>query len=147
MKHLLSESGSWLTNSEFVAADGSITIAKGMSVIFIEEKVITNESWAQVGNIRRKNNYRIISVSNTEYTSKSINPELGNQVGIFNVDRNTLYFKFRVEKSSLSGFEIIRREGNTCYVNGALYDQDNLINTWTAIMTKEEQILTADIIL
>ncbi len=138
MMHLLSESASWLATSEFVTPDGMISKATGKSIITVHENEITNESWAQTGYIKRQNNYRIKPVSFFEYHFESINPELGNQIGKFTIDRNTIYSRFNIESTELNGFEIIRREGNTCYANGALYDKNVLINTWTAIMTKEE---------
>ena len=137
MKHLLSESASWSTTSEFVTSEGHVSEATGRSAITIQEKEIINTSWVQLGKVKRENNYKIISISDTKYHYESINPELGNQIGVFIADRNILYSKFKIEDSSLNGFEIIRREGDTCFAYGALYDNDNPINTWTAIMVKE----------
>jgi hypothetical protein len=136
MKHLFSESAIWKTTSEFVTPNGEISTAKGQSVISVGETEITNESWADVGGIRRMNNYKTTRVSGSEFTSESLNPELGKQTGIFNIDRNTLFSKFRIEETSLNGYEIIRREYDICYAPGALYDGDALVNTWTATMIK-----------
>ncbi|MDH6342146.1 hypothetical protein M2480_000525 [Parabacteroides sp. PFB2-12] len=136
MKHLFSESAIWETTSEFVASDGTISHAKGESVISVSEQEIVNESWAQLDEVRRVNNYKIVPVSSSMLLSESLNPELGKQTGVFHIDRNTVFSKFKIEESSLNGFEIIRREENTCYAQGALYDNDTLINSWTAIMNK-----------
>lgn len=136
MKHFLSESTVWQSSSEFVTPDSKIVYAKGESVISVNENEIINESWAQMENIRRINNYKITPLSQSEYTFESLNPELGKQVGIFNVDRNTLFSKFIIEGTSLNGYEIIRREDNVCYAQGALYENDSLINTWSAMMKK-----------
>ncbi len=137
MKHFLSESAIWQTSSEFVTPEGIISKGEGQSIISIYENEIINESWAQLEDIRRTNNYRIIPVSSTEYVFESLNPELGKQTGVFNVDRNVLFSKFKIEETSLNGFEIIRREEDICYVQGALYKNDLLINTWFATMTKK----------
>nr|WP_320059370.1 hypothetical protein [uncultured Bacteroides sp.] len=137
MKHLLSESATWQTISEFVTPDGKISHAEGESVISISETEIVNESWAQLDGVRRMNNYKITPISSLEFVSESINPELGKQSGKFNVDRNYLFSKFKIEGTTLNGYEIIRREEDTCYAYGALYDSDLLINTWTATMNKK----------
>jgi hypothetical protein len=55
----------------------------------------------------------------------------------FSLDRNTLFSKFGIENTTLNGYEIIRREDDICYAQGALYDNDELINAWTAIMKKK----------
>ncbi len=136
MKHLFSESAIWETTSEFVTPDGTISHAKGESVISVCEQEIVNDSWAQLDEIRRTNRYKIVPVSPSMLISESLNPELGKQTGVFHIDRNTIFSKFKIEGSSLNGFEIIRREENTCYAQGALYDSDTLINSWTAIMNK-----------
>lgn len=136
MKHFLSETAVWQTTSEFVTSDGTTSHARGKSVVTVSETEIINESWAQMGEVKRINNYKITPVSPNELIFESLNPELGKQTGIFNIDRNTVFSKFKIEGSSLNGFEIIRREENTCYAQGALYDNDTLINSWTAIMNK-----------
>lgn len=136
MKHFLSESAVWQTTSEFVSPNGEISNAKGESVISISKTELTNESWAQIGDVKRINNYKIIPVSPTEFSYKSLNPELGKQTGVFNIDRNTVFSKFKVEATSLNGYEIIRRENDVCYAQGALYDGYKLVNTWNAILIK-----------
>lgn len=136
MNHFLSESAVWQTTSEFVAPNGEISNAKGESVISVSETELTNESWAQTGDVKRINNYRIIPVSPTEFSYESLNPELGKQTGVFNIDRNTVFSKFKVETTSLNGYEIIRRENDVCYAQGALYDGDKLVNTWNATLIK-----------
>lgn len=137
MKHFLSESAIWQTISEFVAPNGEISNAEGESVISVFETEIINESWAQVCNVKRVNDYKITPVSLTEFSYESLNPELGKQTGMFNIDRNTVFSRFKIEATSLNGYEIIRREGDICYAQGALYDNDGLINTWNATLTKK----------
>ena len=107
------------------------------SVISVFETGIVNESWAQIGDVKRINNYKITSVSLTGFSYESLNPELGKQTGVFNIDRNTVFSRFNIEETSLNGYEIIRREGNICYAQGALYDNNKLVNTWNAILTKK----------
>ncbi len=96
------------------------------SLISIRGTEIINESWVQLGEVRRTNNYRITPVSEMEFNSESLNPELGKQIGVFNIDRSTIFSKFRIEGSFMDGYEIIHREGDVCYAQGALYDRDTL---------------------
>lgn len=139
-KHLFSGSGVWQTVSEFVSADGLISNAVGESIITIHENgTISNESRADIGKSIRINNYTIIPLSEREYSAESLNPELGNQTGKFNVDRNIIFSRFRLEGALLNGYEVIRREGDVCYANGALYDGDVLMNTWNAVMKKQDK--------
>lgn len=135
MKHFLSETAVWESISEFVSPNGKISYAEGESVITISEKEITNNSWAQIGDMKRTNHYKITPLPPTELTYESVNPELGKQTGAFHLDRNTLFSKFKIAETSLSGYEIIRREMDVCYAQGALYDNDKLINTWNAKLT------------
>ncbi len=136
MKHFLSEPAVWKTISEFVAPNGEISKSEGESVISISETEITNESWTQIGDVKRINNYQLIPVSPGEFRYESFNPELGKQTGVYNIDRNTIFSKFKVEATSLNGYEIIRRENDVCYAQGALYGGDKLLNTWNAILSK-----------
>jgi len=140
MKHFLSESATWQTTSDFVTPNGIISYGKGESVITIHPDNITNNSWAQLGEIKRENNYLIHRVSTNRYLFESVNPELGIQTGIFDVDRNTVFSKFKIEGTTINGYEIIRREDDICYAQGALYDNDLLINTWTAKMNMVKTI-------
>jgi len=137
MKHFLSESATWQTISEFVTPDGKISHAKGESMISVSDMEIKNKSWAQLNGIKRTNDYKIISISPLEYIYESLNPELGKQIGKFNIDRNTLFSKFKIEGTTINGYEVIRREKDVCYAQGALYDDDSLINTWTATMYRK----------
>lgn len=137
MRHFLSESAVWQTTSEFVTPSGEVSNAEGESVISIFESEISNESWAQIGDIKRMNNYKITYVSPTELSYQSLNPELGRQTGVFFINGNTLFSKFKVEATLLNGYEIIRREGDACYAQGALYDDDKLINIWNATLNKK----------
>jgi hypothetical protein len=135
--HLLSESAVWNSISEFISSDGTITEAIGETSIVIKENEIINNSWASLGESKRINNYRIKIISKNELRFESLNPDLGIQKGKINIDRNTIYSKFIIENTNLNGFEIIRRENDLCYVNGALYDGENLINTWNAKLSKQ----------
>ncbi len=134
--HLLSETAKWITKSEFVSPKGIITRANGETNIVIGDKYIENHSWVLWGESKRVNNYRITLVSCNEYQFESLNPELGIQEGMFNIDRNTVFSKFTIKDTNLNGFEIITRQADTCYVNGALYNDNKLINTWNATMVK-----------
>ncbi len=136
MKHLFSESAVWKTTAEFVTPDGAISRAGGESVVSVGETEIINESWVQLGEVLRTNSYRIVPVSASELHSESLNPELGRQIGVFNIDRSTIFSRFRIENTPLGGYEIIRREGDVCYAQGALYDGDTLVNTWSATMRR-----------
>jgi len=138
IKHFLSESAIWQTTSEFVTPNGDISYAKGESVISVEDKEIINESWVQMTDIKRVNNYKIIPVSPFAFAFESLNPELGKQTGSFHVDRNMLFSKFKIEGTFLNGYEIIRREEDVCYSQGALYENEFLINTWNAMMKKKQ---------
>lgn len=134
--HLLSETGKWKTESEFVSPDGIISKATGESNIVVNKQEIRNNSWAVLSNIKRINNYKITRITDNEYQFESLNPELGNQKGTFSIDRNTIYSKFTIEGTNLNGFEIIKRLNDICHANGALYDGEKLINTWNAVMNK-----------
>jgi|SRR5574344_1583758 hypothetical protein len=135
--HLLSESAIWKTESEFISNNGAISNAIGETSIVYGNDIIKNNSWACFGETKRVNNYSIKTISGNELSFESTNPELGIQRGKFNIDRNIIFSKFIIENTSLNGFEVIRREGDLCYANGALYDGDNLINTWNAKLTKQ----------
>ena len=138
MKHFLSESALWYSESEFVDPQGNIAKASGESKITVTENEILNENWAEMGSQRRINNYRIVPVSNTEYHSESLNPELGIQIGQFNIDRNIVYSRFCIEGTELNGFEVIVRENNECRAFGSLYSANQLVNTWKAALVKHE---------
>lgn len=135
--HLLSETAIWKTESEFITPDGTVSKALGETSILIKGNEIENNSWAFFGTLKRENNYSINPGSINEFNFQSLNPELGIQNGRFNIDRNIIYSKFIIENTDLNGFEIIRREGDRCYANGALYAGGNLINSWRAVMTKQ----------
>lgn len=137
MKHLLSETAIWTTESEFVNAEGIISKATGKSEVIVSLNDIKINSLAIIGEVERKNDYKITVVTDNEYHFESLNPELGIQKGVFNIDRNLIYSKFTIENTNLNGFEIIKRIENTCYANGALYDEQHLINSWNAVMKKQ----------
>lgn len=136
MMHLLSESAVWKSESEFILANGEISRASGETSIVVLKNEIKNNSWVLWGESKRVNNYSIRVISENELAFESLNPELGIQKGKFNIDRNIIYSKFIIENTNLNGFEIIKREGDVCFTNGALYDADILIDTWNAILTK-----------
>ncbi len=135
--HLFSESAVWKTESEFILPDGKISRALGETSIVVQKSGIKNNSRVSFGESQRINNYSIKIISKNELTFESFNPELGIQKGRFNIDRNIIYSKFIVEDTNLNGFEIIEREDDLCFANGALYDADDLINTWNAILIKQ----------
>lgn len=134
IKHLLSESATWETSSSFVDGEGNVSSGKGESQIIIAEDHILNQSWAITGKRKLVNNYTIRLISPTRYQYQSDNPDLGIQKGFFDINGNKVFSKFRIDNTDLNGYEIISREGNTCHASGALYKNDELINTWTALM-------------
>ncbi|MCK9183038.1 MAG: hypothetical protein M0P13_09195 [Fibrobacteraceae bacterium] len=132
--HLLSESNNWITESEFVTSTGAISKAAGETKIEIFEDHISNKSFAVIDGRTIKNDYIIKRATGNRFSFQSQNPELGIQTGSFDIDRNTIYSRFAIENTKLSGFEIITRNGGKCIANGALYNDKELINTWTAKM-------------
>ena len=136
--HLLSESCIWESTSEFTDINGNISKGKGISDIKVFNDKITNNSFAEFDGKRIYNDYEIHQESKTILHSRSTNPALGIQKGTFHVNGSKLFFDFTIENSSLRGFEIIRREGNICFSDGALYNGEELINTWSAILRKKE---------
>lgn len=137
--HFLSNSNHWVTESEFVSSTGVISKANGESKVEIFKDYISNKSYVFIDGKALKNDYEIHKVSENRLTYRSKNPDLGVQTGTFDIDRNTIYSRFVVERTKLHGFEIIVRKGDECFANGALYSDDELINTWSAIMTKSEK--------
>jgi hypothetical protein len=136
MNHLLSETARWITETEFVYRDGSISKGRGESIIDVKEIIVINNSRTMFGENKISHDYVIRYVSDNEYSFESVNPELGTMKGVFNIDRNIVFSKFAVHDTSLNGFEIIRREDETCFAHGALYDGNTLIDTWNAVMKK-----------
>lgn len=132
--HFLSKSGVWHSISEFVDAQGVVSRATGMSTIEVSTEGITNRNYAELDGKRLCNDYEIRVVSPDEFHYRSANPALGIQQGTFHVRGARLYSNFVITDTALHGFEIIRCEGNTCFADGALYDGDRLINTWTAML-------------
>lgn len=143
-KNLLSETATWTTYAEFMDAEGKITKEKGESAILVGEKEIINKSWAGTGGKKITNDYRITPVAAHAYRYESVNPALGIQKGMFHIDRNRLYSKFHIEDSLLSGFEIITRNGDSCHAYGALYQGNELVNTWYAVMEKQGEALSPE---
>jgi len=135
-KHLLSESAIWSTVSEFVDAQGNISRGEGQSTIEVTGEQITNDSWIDPPNGRMENKYNIRKISDTRYLYTSQNPALGIQEGYFDVNKDYVFSKFRIENTNLNGYEVIRRVDDTCQTSGALYDGNTLVNTWTATMSK-----------
>ena len=134
--NLLSDDGLWMTEAEFVTADGTISKASGETRIRLTENGIENLSQVSMGGTTIVNNYEITPEGANRLSFKSTNQTLGIQHGIFDIDRNTLYSRFAIENTALTGFEVIIRDGNVCTANGALYDRDALVNTWTATLRK-----------
>lgn len=58
-KHLLSETATWSTKSEFVTPNGQASEALGESVITVSGDTITNMSWVEINGKRLMNNYHI----------------------------------------------------------------------------------------
>lgn len=136
IRHFLSESSVWHSTSEFTDANGNVSKGIGISEIKVYTGKITNNSYVEFGEVIMHNDYEIRIENNNVFYSRSINPALGIQRGRFFVNGSKLFFNFIIENSHLHGFEIIRREGNLCFSDGALYDSDALINTWSAILRK-----------
>ena len=135
-KHLLSDTAEWMTNSEFVDKDGNIMRAIGEAKIMVAGGVISNESWTCIDGKRVCNCYKIDKETESRYHFECDNTALGKQTGDFNIDRNVLFSKFRVNDTSMKGFEIIVKDEDECLVYGTLYDGDELVNTWRTIMVK-----------
>ena len=136
VKHLLSDSAEWMTNSEFVDKDGNILRAIGEAKIVVYDNQIINESWACVEGKKVFNNYKIQRESDSKFRFECTNPEHGTRRGDFNSDRNILYSKFTVSDTSLAGFEIIVKDEDECTVYGTLYDGKELLNSWRTIMVR-----------
>jgi hypothetical protein len=135
--NLLSENGIWITESEFVAADGKISKATGETQIHIDNRIISNHSFAEIDGKKLINDYEITISDTNRHPFQSKNPALGVQKGYFDIDRNTVYSRFEIDSTTMNGFEVIIREGNICTAYGALYDHTNLINTWKAKLRKK----------
>ena len=133
--HLLSESATWETESEFVDGNGNISRATGESKIEVFDNYIINKSWIDLGGNKISNDYRIEKSSENRYLYRSNNPSLGVQIGTFGIDRNVVFSKFQIENTHLNGYEIIIRKDCVCDAYGALYDNNELKNTWNAKMT------------
>ena len=136
IQHLLSESSVWHSTSEFTDAKGNVSKGIGISEIKICTDKIINNSYVEFEEAIIHNDYEIRLGNNNVFYSCSINPTLGIQRGRFFVNGSKLFYDFIIENSSMYGFEIIRREDNICFSDGALYDADALINTWSAILRK-----------
>lgn len=137
VKHLLSESATWITDSEFIDRDGKVSEGEGQSEIKVDGDVITNRSHVIVGDEMILNDYVIVKKSGRDFDFTSDNPSLGKQRGKFHLSGDTMFSKFIVEGTDMNGFEIITRDDKICYAEGALYDNDEIINTWAAVMTKK----------
>ncbi|WP_020614004.1 hypothetical protein [Sediminispirochaeta bajacaliforniensis] len=134
--HLLAENALWETFSEFVTPDGNIINARGETEIIINKNDIENKSWVMLNNSRIENFYSITKISKTKYSFISENPSLGTQRGTFSIDRNTIFSRFQIENSDMNGFEVIIRNNDVCKAYGALYNNDELINSWSANMNR-----------
>ena len=135
--NLLSESAIWKSTSEFVDANGDISSGIGESRIEVSNTMIYYESWLELNGCKITHNYQIVKKDETRYSFRSEHQAYGTQKGVFNADRNILFSKFIVEGTELNGFEVIIRKKNECEFKGALYKNDELINTWTSMMLKK----------
>lgn len=141
--NLVSETGVWITESEFVDPNGQISKATGETSITINGKSkITNHSYVEMGGKTLVNDYEIHITENNRYPFQSLNPTLGIQKGYFDIDRNVIYSRFEIENTVLNGYEIIIRNEDICTAYGALYNNTELINTWTAILRKKNDSIT-----
>lgn len=136
IRHFLSESSVWHSTAEFTDAKGNVSKGIGISEIKVCIDKIINNSHMEFEGAIIHNDYEIRAGNNNVFHSSSINPALGIQRGRFFVNGSKLFHDFIIENSSMRGFEIIRRDGNICFSDGALYDADALINTWSAILRK-----------
>ncbi len=136
-KHLLSETATWSTKSEFVTPNGQASEALGESVITVNGDTTTNMSWVEINGKRLMNNYHITRLPDNHFDYQSDNPDLGIQQGRFDISQNTVFSRFTVLNTDLNGYEIISREKDLCFAKGALYNGNELINTWNAVMTKK----------
>ena len=134
--HLLSENATWTTESDFVGADGTVSRAKGETVIRVGDATITNHSYVELDGRTLTNDYEITIADGKRHPFRSQNPALGTQTGYFDIDRNVVYSRFEIENTALNGFEVIVRNGERCTAHGALYDGSALINTWSAVLTR-----------
>lgn len=140
IRHFLSESSVWHSTSKFTDANGNVSKGIGISEIKVHTDIITNNSYVDFEGAVIRNDYEICTENNCVFYSCSINPALGIQRGRFFVNGSKLFYDFIIENSSMYGFEIIRREGDICFSDGALYDADALVNTWSAVMNRVERI-------
>lgn len=136
IQHLLSESSVWHSTAEFTDAKGNVSKGIGITEIKVCTDKITNNGYVEFEGAIIHNDYEIRAGNNNVFYSCSINSTLGIQGGRFFINGSKLFNDFIIENSSMHGFEIIRREGNICFSDGALYDADALINTWSAILRK-----------
>jgi len=137
--HFLSDMALWESFSEFVTPDGKISNATGESQIIINDNKIENRSWVMLNGLKITNFYSIIKNTETNYTFLSENPSLGIQKGIFSIDRNIIFSKFRIENSDMNGFEVIIRDNDICKAYGALYNGNELVNSWQATLKRKEK--------
>jgi hypothetical protein len=111
--------------------------SEGESVVSVDNTEIINDVWVASKGINRRNTYRITHVSKCQMIAESINPDLPRMTGSFDIDRNILHFRFQMDGSRQNGHEVITRRRNVCYVCGALYDGDALLQTWTATINRK----------
>lgn len=139
--HFLSGDGVWQSSSAFTDAEGNVSEGTGRSVIKVDNNgKITNHSYADLSGKKISNDYEICRVNTGEYRCCSVNPDLGIQEGTFHVRGSKVYFDFNIRETAMHGFEVIRREGDVCFSDGALYDGDKLINTWSAVLRRETEV-------
>jgi len=136
--HFLSEPSLWITYSEFTDPEGNISRGTGKTHIRFTDSGLRNESWVKLEGQAIRNDYLIHPSSDNLYHFESENPSMGRQTGTFHIDRDVVYSRFMIEESSMSGFEVVVRDGDHCKGYGALYEQGRLINSWRVVMEKSK---------
>ncbi len=137
IRHLLSEGSVWHSTSAFTDAKGNVLKGIRISEIKVYADKITNNSYVEFEGAIIHNDYEIRAGNNSVFYSCSINPVLGIQRGRFYVNGSKLFYHFVFENSSMYLRLFVGKvKGNMCFSDGALYDADALINTWSAILEK-----------
>ncbi|MDR1671502.1 MAG: hypothetical protein LBR57_03185 [Alistipes sp.] len=138
--HLLSDSGSWNVAAEFVDSQGRIRKSNGRVVISPDPESgdMLSEIWVASRVIDRHSTYRISHSGPSTMMCDSVAPASKRLSGAFNVDRNMLFLKFSMGEIGVNGYQIAHRNGQVCYVHGAIYRGDDFFQNWTATLTKTD---------
>jgi hypothetical protein len=110
----ISENAIWITESEFVTAEGIISKATGETQINIANETITNHSFAEINGNTLVNDYEIHLTNTNRYPFQSLNPTQGIQKDYFDIDRNIIFSRFEIENTVLNGYEVIIRNEDIC---------------------------------